>query len=731
MKNIFFQYDHPHKCWTQCADGHYTLDDMRKVNYIQLVYYSDHKGESKKYVFCPYHKTVEEISMVSLESVVSTEGCLINGLVSGEVYSYGYYGSRDDYIPYRWRIFQRDPQSAINIACDYAIVNWRRLDIRTWRYFSVSVKLDKRKILSTGGVFFDLPDVVTDKAIDLLQESAHSYFGIKPSVLSCMKGREKIEAFIERPFDLNIVYLKTFLRYYINGEMDYLNIIAYDNRCVKSYNEIFAYEEKDNYRIICQLLNINPPKSLRKAYAYNPYAIVWYMVFKLWGINDINLMQRFLYLSDYIGNISLSNMYLKKDRQELEAYHSNHCVGWYALDFYCRYVMENRSVKHLLKWLYKVSQTGNLSKGQTDTIMAFYNYNQKLSDRLKKKILTDGLTPYVHDAISWEVIALTDNDPNTRLIYEPRILNCECKIGDYIFRLVHNTRVLPHVSVELNNCVATYRQSVLAYKSIIVYVTHKRDYVACIEIDNDFRIVQALGKSNRRLSGELLLMCRYWAKHKGLELAVTHLDLPSHEAESDLQDITYAVIEPIPYKKDIGEMNVKELCEMPEGDISAGYYFCLVQRLMIECSYCISAPKWKTFADEKSRLQYLLPEASRIYEAAFSSNLEAMRALAILYCFGRAFPRDCKKSLQWLQRAVECGSESAHDEIQMIEDLMERIATYDNSSAVRGELETASANYNSSRITQAEIDQLLRAGLPSKDTMLPTTLKRMVEQLMT
>ena len=106
-------------------------------------------------------------------------------------------------------------------------------------------------------------------------------------------------------------------------------------------------------------------------------------------------------------------------------------------------------------------------------------------------MLADGLTQYMHDAISWEVTEYTSKLENTRLIYPPEILAYECKINEYTFHIVHDTKYLPHVGMELNNCVATYRQKVLAHTSIIAFVKHGKKYVACIEIVRDKHIVQA------------------------------------------------------------------------------------------------------------------------------------------------------------------------------------------------------------------------------------------------
>ena len=130
----------------------------------------------------------------------------------------------------------------------------------------------------------DIPPIVADAVLEALREGTFLVEGIRPSVLSGITGKAKIMAFIRRPFDLNVVFLKDFL-------------------CMSDteFDSIFPYKEKNIYQRICRYLNIRPPKSLRRAYTFNPYAIVWFMLFLQWGIRDINFMRPFFLLDVRIG----------------------------------------------------------------------------------------------------------------------------------------------------------------------------------------------------------------------------------------------------------------------------------------------------------------------------------------------------------------------------------------------------------------------------------------------
>ena len=75
--------------------------------------------------------------------------------------------------------------------------------------------------------------------------------------------------------------------------------------------------------------------------------------------------------------------------------------------------------------------------------------------------------------------------------------------------------------------------------------------------------------------------------------------------------------------------------------------------------YPLSAPYWMEFADEASRLTYLLPEGERIFKEAGHGNTEAMLALGLMYFKGRVIIQDYDKSLEWLNKATDLGNKEA------------------------------------------------------------------------
>lgn len=668
MLEIAFQYDPTQEKWVRCVSKEYVQQEIERIPCVLVMKYENDGYDrnleffEERYVCCPKHYQQEKVTEVRRNYVTSANGCVFEGLVSTGTMVLNAYGYSPPvvYVPFRWRIFQKEASGPINIAADVAEVPpYRKSTRMIWRNFSVSVHMGKRRMVLSklqganskdwmADTHVEIPEIVVETAMEALRESTKAVTGIKPSVLSQMKGNACITAYIERPFDLNIVFLKPFLREYIG----------------KNFDEIFPYDCKDNYRKLCQLLDINPPKSLRKAYSYNPYAIVWYMLFQYWRIKDINLMQKFFYLDECVADVSLKKLYITSDEPKWIECLGDCSQEWNAMNRYCVWRLSQEGEKKFLHWLYQVSSADVLQSWQRDIINAFYDHESALSDGIKHILLRDGLTQYVHDQISWEVNVYSKGLGDVQISYEPSILAYQCIINGYEFCLVQDTHTLRHVGLTLQNCVATYRKAVIDHRSIIVAVRHGEKYVACIEIQPERGIVQALGSRNQQLDGEVLLVCRYWAKMEKLHVDTDHLDFP--DTSQNLFDLEPATVEVIPYQKTIEETDATELLAMDEDDSQPGYYRKLGIQLLRGPKQNISAPPWMHFQDEQAYLTYVFPQGQRIYDAAFKGNTEAQMVLGMMYCCGGMFRRDTEKTLIWFSKAAQNGDKSAQEEMEKL-----------------------------------------------------------------
>lgn len=558
MIDVAFQYDCTQKKWVQCENNEYVRKEIEELPCILVSETTSTFGDIERGVFCPEHRRMEPVKEWRMDSVESVDGCTMKGLLALDTYVVQ--DRRSDnmqrdfpiirpphgvFIPFRWRVFQRDTKGAVHIACDVAEVSlatFRKIGkFLRWHCFSISADMVRRKHQFTmlqdkylapkpkfwaDAVNADIPDAVMEIAIEALRESTRLATGIKPTFLCQMKNTSKLMAYIERPFDANIVFLKRFLHSFIGD----------------SFDRAFPYEMKDNYKKFCLWLKVDPPKSVRKAYAYNPYAIIWFMLFKEWGYTDINRIQKFLYLTERVANYRLDEMCYGKDNCNKEGLHV--CLGkrfaTWSFGKYARFMRVRGRGKHFLNWLYRFSTDEKMADWQEDILRMFDYDERNLSEEAKNQLLRDGLTHAVHDRFCEEINAnLWGGDsaqrPNVHVTYSPEIMAYECGIGPYEFRVMQDTKRLLEVGKMLNNCVASYYNNVVNRVSIIVAVRHGDRWVACIELREQRNILQALGQRNRLLEGDLRAACQLWAKLKDLVLRSNHLNFRNIMEKDDTE----------------------------------------------------------------------------------------------------------------------------------------------------------------------------------------------------
>ena len=558
MIDAAFQYDCNQKKWVQSENGEYIHKEIEELPCILVSETTSTFGDVERGVFCPRHRRTEPVKEWGTDFVESAEGCVMKGLLALDTYVVqdrrSEYMQRTHpfnrsphgvYIPFRWRVFQRDPKESVHIACDVAEVSratFKKVGkFLRWHCFSISVDMVKRKHQFTmlqdkylapkpkfwaDAVNADIPDAVMEVAMEALRESTRLATGIKPTFLCQMKNTSKLLAYIERPFDANIVFLKEFLQKFIGD----------------SFDREFPYEMKNNYEKFCLWLKVDPPKSVRKAYAYNPYAIIWFMLFKEWGFTDVNRIQRFLYLTERVANYRLDRMCYSNDEYGKDGWRVRPARGSSAgtLAKYARFMRSRGRGKHFLNWLYRFSTDEQMEDWQED-ILRMFNYNEgNLSEEAKTRLLRDGLTHAVHDRFCEEINANrwggeASRRENVHMTYGPEIMAYECGIGPYEFRVIQDTKQLPEVGKMLNNCVASYYDNVVNRVSIIVAVRHEDRWVACIELRKQRYILQALGQRNRLLEGDLRAVCQLWAERKDFVLHSNHLIFRSAAEKDDTE----------------------------------------------------------------------------------------------------------------------------------------------------------------------------------------------------
>lgn len=656
MLEMAFRYDEDSYEWLPCTEA---LEIHAPIEELPCVLTLSFEGleeidDGKDYVFCSQHRRLEEVEQRLPNGVRSICGCEICGLSRHEDFDLSPGQPETLYIPFRWRLFQRTPDGPLNVAADVAEIHYERDGVSLrWHNFALSAWAARRRweftrLLVDGKwqpwtkcTDVRIPSEIVGLVLEALEEGVYRRYGIRPSILSNMTGAKMLTAYIERPFDIHIVYLKSFLA-----------------EAVEDFDEMFPYEETNPYPILCNCLGIRPPKSVRRAYTYNPYAIIWYMLLRQLGLRELSFMQPFFELEYDLASMSIDEFYFEPRTQRVERREGDERRLWRALECHARWLCEQKGEKALAEFLSQNYVWGVIRQCHRDILLNFQQYGAQLSEAVKQLLLAEGLTKYVCDAIAWEVDAITSGSEPQRVLYRPEILRYECCVNGCDFRLIHHTDELAPIGIALHNCLASYRDYVIEKESIIIAVRLGKRYLACIEVEQSGRIVQALGKYNQRLRGRVLAICRAWARYVGLSVGVDHLDVPEgdDEALNFMEDI---VITPIPYRRAMEEVAPEELETLPEEKIDTGYYCLLGEHLARAVRCAAAAPSWMRFRGEMEYLMYVFPRGERLYRAALGGSVEAARVLGLLYQRGRPMPCDVERARYWLSWAAERGDDEA------------------------------------------------------------------------
>ena len=656
MLNIAFQYDVYSKEWVVCKDEVCLYEDIEKIPCAVLI---PHASKSMIYV------TVQPVGQKSfVKELENGEKADIKHVLTAAaeekdyLYKPPYIEVNGEYA-FRWRIFQSTAGGAINIACDIASVIIRQngdflKKWCTWKTVSCVANQKKDIILfknldtAYSKDLHDIkrmdqqpkiriPDIVAGTAIEAMRDGTGVLEGIRPSVLSCTSGWEKILAYFEHPFDVNIYYLKNFI-----GD---------------AFDELFPRNCRDNFRPLCDYLEIRkPPKSLRKAHTFYPYAVVWFCIFRQWGIHDINLIQRFKKIKKWNKNRSLESFHYFPKEKYVGLFNYYAKENWKRFEYFCKWLIERIGEKRFMHWFYQAIKEDSLGQIANDCLRMFYGHADDISEELRELIARDKLSNRVHNALCSET-AFLKRQKYERILYEDAMAKLECNLNDYEFRLTHSTQTIVQLGMIFSNCVAGYCDDAINKRCAIAYVRQGDRYVACIELINrhgKLHIKQALGKYNEYLDETDRFFCRYWANL--FKMTYEEKYLGAKERDIIIPDVKY---ERISHQKGIDEMYLKELQEIPKKKIVRGYYEILWKELKNVTKKRLNEPPWMHFTDEYARLMYLYPEAQRIYEAAFDGNMEAAYVLGQIYMDDIGVPHDYSLAKKWMKIAKSAGHPNA------------------------------------------------------------------------
>ena len=356
-----------------------------------------------------------------------------------------------------------------------------------------------------GAYHVDIPTVVTEAAISFMQESVRRGVGFRPTCPGNIHGLRHMIAFCHRPFDLNIHL--------------FCGVVGV------FYEQLFPRNQRDNYRPLCRFFQLeHPPKSLRKAYNDFPANLVAFVLLRQFGFRDINIIRRFFYREDLFGFQLLQLSFNPESRRMEDISHQQAHPYLIWLERFCRWFLRHRTERHLAEYLRPlVAGEWNYSAADILRMFMYANLDRNetaLQPDTLRRLLRERFTRRLHDAMVRELAAILPRDErawqdriNMALHYTESEQDYVDSIDGYRFMLPQDTDELWGYGEAFHNCVASYRNDVIAKRSLILAMKRDDKYIACIEV-RQRRVVQAKGPCNQRLSVEVREILRKWADKK-------------------------------------------------------------------------------------------------------------------------------------------------------------------------------------------------------------------------
>ncbi len=427
---------------------------------------------------------------------------------------------------WRWMIIQDSLEGELQIVSEWLSVGWEKKFI--WKRMSSvlipQVKIDSasyRVKLSeketTGNCGHDrrrppaFPRVLSKRLFAILSESMSLIYKRHILIPQCIDeygmGINDVWRIVRNPNDVHISYLENFL-----GKAYYAEHVS--QNCI------------DNYPTICAYLDIDPPKSVRKEYLKDPFSIIVYFWLVRLGFQDINAMRLF-FCPAIMGHTNFYNVWFDPEYRLIRNFTLPCTRSGMDFVFYVRWMLRNgKDEMPLAKQIVKL-MSERWEQWHDDTLRMFHEYFPFISEDTKQIVKRRGISGESHDALVHESFSVDMKRVN--ITYQsPMILRLDSVVLGFTFHVVTDTSELPVIGRKLSNCVASYSGSMSKKQCLIVTASDEKDYQACIEVSiagknkdglvDRLRVVQCLGRFNRRLQGDILHACRQWVQQNQIEI---------------------------------------------------------------------------------------------------------------------------------------------------------------------------------------------------------------------
>lgn len=676
-----FIYNQVKQEWEISDDADITSKDISILPLVFTMLYED-----KQWIWCHHHRNFEELAETDGKIFRSSAGCIITGVpvpsFHGPIESFSY----SPEIPLRWRAFCRDFDKSLFVSADILLFRFGIAPASRFhcapvlKHFAYSRRLfsfderEKRSFyVGSNNRKLSLPDEVAAGILEIMKDEVESQYHVRPTTDTFLTGENKVKAFFFRPFEINGYILSPFF---------------------SDFDTVLPRDCMDGYHRLCDALSIKTPKSMRKIYPKNPFALVMYRALRELGFTNYDLMRPF-FDGTRIGEIDFKKIgvnhlpflqpLIEADRNPMPVLYEEdegmisqeeidailgggpvtHYEEWEQLAFLTKWLIERKGEKRIARRLLRYS-TEPIEGQNCDICRMIYRHFDEISDETKEMFVQNGFSHELHEQLVGEINQIEYS--HEEIPYLPYERDFECEINGYRFELPIYTDEIQNIGIAMQNCVASYLQDVCHKKCTILTVKKDEQYVSCVEI-RDSCVKQALGFKNERMQGELLYVFNFWMHRMMLQDLTGYLYCKEFY-EIPLENFHW---NNLPERHTFFLYALDELLTLPEEEIKSGYYRALGVKLCnnreervfghnnaVTHKYVHLFHDLPTHhvEDERDCIHSACPALDRIVKAAFQDNGEAQWVLADLYGdypYEGIIPHNKYRREYWTKKAEASG----------------------------------------------------------------------------
>lgn len=359
--------------------------------------------------------------------------------------------------------------------------------------------------LDESGIHAAVPDVVIRDAYDILKKYAEEEFGFEPTVPLKYLDAQLLKKYVCYPLDVNVA--------------DFMNIFDF------SFGAQIVRKNDDNFELVCEYMNIEPSKSIKKAYHENGSSLlVIHYLRKYLNIEDVNVWQLFFDCKKLLGK--KYNQLIIDKQGDIRIIIKNY--SWQIIG---EIFSETEQLKRYYDWAAEKWGTKlagqqiravieGVSREQSDLLSMLDYVEYDIPDDIVKCLHQTGLSHEAHELMNEENEKVRkrkrDEKRQTPFKLTKTDLSRECIMKKGKIVAAKNGSELWEISSAMHNCVYTYDTRIENGECTIY--TYQRDEMplVCIEVQNSV-IVQVYGICNEPIYGELLDEVKDWAVLNDIE----------------------------------------------------------------------------------------------------------------------------------------------------------------------------------------------------------------------